>query len=816
MTILHPKLQAWLEKKKWKPFAFQEECWQSFKDAKSGVLHAPTGFGKTLAVFLGPLSETLKKHGDSPSEKDAKLIGCQVIWITPLRALANDTVNALREPLKDLHLNLTVDARTGDTSSYRKAKLREQLPYCLVTTPESLSLLLTYPDTKDKLAHVQCVIVDEWHELIGNKRGVQTEIVLARLRQWQQNIRFWALSATLGNITKAILPLRNICPPDTFITINANLKKNIVIDTLIPKKMESFPWSGHIGIKLAPQVLKILDKKHTTLLFTNTRAQSEIWYQEILKLKPEWNDLIAIHHGSLSKQDRSEVEQKLKLGQLRCVICTSSLDLGIDFSSVDQVIQIGSPKGIARLIQRAGRANHSPGKTSHITCVPTNALELIEFAAAREAWEKQDIESKELLEKPLDILVQHLVTIIIGEPASPAKLKKEIKTTYTYRNITTNEWKWAIEFITNGGALSAYPRYEKASLQKGKLTVTDKRIIQLHRMNIGTITSDSAVLIKFANGHTLGTIEENFISKLKAGKQFIFSGRRLELVRFHKLTATVKNVTKKTRGDVPTWNGGKMPLSSELATAVAQKIQKPDASREMQAVAPILNIQSKWSALPSEQALLIEHSRSREGEHLFFYPFAGRLVHEGLAALVAFRLTRDMEDSIHVTQNDYGFSLTAHRGLHLDEDILRACFSSDSLREDLHACLNTAELARRQFREVARVAGLIIPQLPGKHRNNRDILISAKLLFEVFQRYDPENLLIKQASDEILTMQLEINRLQKVLKNIANKPFKLVETDKLTPMAFPLWADRLSAYLPAGDASTRLENMLARLQKESE
>ncbi len=718
--------------------------------------------------------------------------------------------------MNDLGLNLNVAARTGDTSSYRKAKLREHFPYCLVTTPESLSLLLTYPDTREKLANVKCVIIDEWHELIGNKRGVQTELVLTRLRHWNPEMRTWALSATLGNIEEAILPLKPAGDKEKFDTIKADLKKKMVINTLIPKRMESFPWSGHIGTRLAADVCRLLEKKHTTLLFTNTRAQTEIWYQEILKRKPEWAELVAIHHGSLSKQDRADVEEKLKHGKVRCVVCTSSLDLGIDFSRVDQVIQIGSPKGIARLIQRAGRSGHRPGQTSRITCVPTNALELIEFSAARDSWEKSEIESRQLLEKPLDVLVQHLVTLVIGEPMSAAKLKKEILTSYTYRDITVKEWKWAIDFITNGGALASYPQYEKAKLQKGKLTVTDKRIIQLHRMNIGTITSDSAILIKYANGHYLGTIEENFITKLKPGKQFIFAGKRLELVRFHKLTATVRNATKKKRGDVPSWNGGRMPLSSELAHAVASKIHTPDDSKEMKAVIPILNIQSKWSALPSLETLLIEHTRSREGEHLFFYPFAGRLVHEGLAALVAYRMTRDMADSVHVTQNDYGFSLTARSGLNLNEDKLRACFSTENLIEDLQQCMNTAELARRQFREVARVAGLIVPQLPGKHRKSRDLQVSAKLLYEVFQRYDSENLLIKQASDEILTKQLEIVRLNKTLDEIAKKPLELKETERLTPMAFPLWADRLSAYLPAGDAVTRLEKMLARLQKESE
>lgn len=815
---MHKALTDWLKHKKWKPFPFQKETWAAYENGDSGILRAPTGHGKTLAVYLGALSQTLDEKGTEYSERHRKLLGCQIIWITPLRALASDTVQALRAPIEDLGLNLLVDARTGDTSSYRKAKLRETFPYCLVTTPESLSLLLTYPDTKEKLSKAKCIVFDEWDELIGNKRGVQAELALTRLRMWQSELQVWAVSATFGNLAEAALPLQSQDKMlSDFRVITSNIEKKLRINTLIPKQIESFPWSGHLGTRLAPQVVKLLENSHSTLLFTNTRSQTEIWYQEILKRKPDWKDQLAIHHGSLSRKDRTDVETKLKIGDLRCVVCTSSLDLGIDFSPVDQVIQIGSPKGISRLTQRAGRSGHSPGKTSKITCIPTNALELVEFAAARDSWEKKSLETKTLLQKPLDLLVQHLVTLLIGQPTTAAKLKKEILSSYTYRNLTEAEWNWAISFITNGGGpLSAYPQYNKVVQQNGLLTVTDKRIIQLHKMNIGTITSDSAILIKYANGHTLGTIEEAFMTKLKPGKQFIFAGKRLELIRFYKLTATVRNATKKTRGDVPTWNGGRMPLSSELASAVADKIRDPGEGKEMLAVAPILKIQADWSSLPSKDELLIEHTRTRDGEHLFFYPFAGRLVHEGLATLLAYRISNDISESVHVTQNDYGFSLTACSGLNLDEEIFRKCLSTERLYEDLEASMNTAEMARRQFREVARVAGLIIPQLPGRHRNNREVQVSAKLLYEVFQRYDKDNLLIKQASEEILSRQLEINRLKCTLTELSNMPFILQETSRLTPMAFPLWADRLSAYLPAGDAVTRLEKMLAQLQREAQ
>ena len=804
MATLHPDILAWFKRRAWTPFPFQKKSWSAYLAGKSGLLHAPTGFGKTLSVWLGPVSETLTR-AKVPRH-------CEVLWITPLRALANDTLQSLREPLAEIGLDWSVEARTGDTSSYRKSKLREKYPYCLVTTPESLSLLLTYEDTREKLAHLKCVIVDEWHELLGTKRGIQTELCLTRLRTWVPDLRTWGLSATLGNLDEAALPLMG---QSSFSSVAANQEKEIEIQTLIPDEIESFPWSGHLGTKSTKRVAQQLEKAHSTLLFTNTRSQAEIWYQEIQEAKPEWAEKIAIHHGSLSREERKLVESGLKDGLLRCVVCTSSLDLGVDFSPVDQVIQIGSPKGIARLTQRAGRSGHAPGQKSLIICVPTNAFELVEFSAAREAWKRKEIENRSLLKKPLDVLVQHLTSIVLGEPNQASELKKEILSAYSYAELSDAEWDWAISFITNGGSLSAYPQYQKAEIIKGLLTVTNKRSAQLHRMNIGTITSQSAVPIKFSSGRTLGTVEESFASKLKPGKQFIFAGRRLELVRFHKLTATVRAASKKAKGEIAIWGGSKMPLSSELSHAVSRSLQGPLDSPELKSVSPILEIQKSWSALPSNETLLVEFTRTREGEHLFIYPFAGRLVHEGLGALVAFRLSREANESINVTQNDYGFCLGAARGLNLDEALLRKALSTKNLLEDLLACMNTAEMARRQFRYVARVAGLLIPDMPGKRKPTRDLQVSANLLFEVFTKYDPDNLLLEQARREILEQQLEIERLQKTLDSIQQRPFHLVESKRLTPMAFPLWADRLSAFLPAGDATTRLEKMLAELQESS-
>ena len=526
---------------------------------------------------------------------------------------------------------------------------------------------------------------------------------------------------------------------------------------------------------------------------------------------------------------------------MKCVVATSSLDLGVDFSPVDQVIQVGSPKGVARLLQRAGRSGHQPGASSKIIGVPTNALELIEFAAAREAAKARTIESRAPLSKPLDVLVQHLVTCAIGEPFIADEMLAEIRTAHAYRDLTETEWQWALTFITVGGkALAAYPRYRKAQIDpEGRHAVTDKRLITQHRMSIGTITADTSVSLKFANGHTLGSVEESFIAKLKPGSTLIFAGRYLKLIRIREKTATVAPTPKTSKGKVAIWNGSKMSLSTELSHAFATLIKeglppaaqqpkpKPksptdhrslitDHSPELQAVSPILALQKKWSHLPDDQTLLIEFTRTREGEHLFLYPFAGRLVHEGLGALLAFRISRKNPETVTATQNDYGFSLTARRGLPFSEETLRELLSPDDLLADLIECMNTAELARRQFREIARVSGLILQPMPGrKSATQRELQSSATLLYEVIRRYDPENLLLAQSEREILEKQLELTRLTAALARIQAQPFVLRETERLTPFAFPLWADRLQSTHIAADATTRLEAMLRELNQAS-
>jgi len=810
-----PALESIFERRGWQPFPFQLETRAAYLAGRSGLLHAPTGLGKTLAVWLGPLAEALD---DPPPTRGPGSL--RVLWITPLRALAADTLRALREPLAELAPDLEVEARTGDTPSSVRARLRRRLPFALVTTPESLSLMLTHADFRERCAGLRAVIVDEWHELLGSKRGVQTELCLARLRRWQPRLRTWGLSATLGNLEQARDTLLGHPAPADAALVAADATKEIEVETLIPAEMERFPWSGHIGTRLAPRVAEQLEEARSTLLFTNTRTQTEIWFQELLPLRPDWKDQLAMHHGSLDRAEREDVEQRLREGRLRCVVCTSSLDLGVDFSPVEQVIQVGSPKGVARLLQRAGRSGHQPGARSRILGVPANALELVEFAAARNAIASRHLEARPPLERPLDLLTQHLVTCAIGEPFDPEEMKAEVMSCHAYRQLSDAEWNWSLGFISNGGkALASYPRYRKARLENGRYLVDDKRLIQQHRMSIGTISSDSHIAVRFANGRTLGSVEEGFISKIRPGSQLIFAGRRLELVRVRDRTATVRPARRAGKGQIAIWGGSKMPLTTELSHALSELLQRADHDRgpELDAVQPLLELQRRWSMIPNDRELLVELARSREGEHLFLYPFAGRLVHEGIGSLLAHRLASEIGTAVEVTMNDYGFCLSARRGLNLDEPTLRRGLDPDNLLPDLLACLNTAELSRRHFRDVARVAGLILQAPPGRARRGfREVQSSASLLFEVLQRYDSDNLLLSQTNREILSKHFEINRLHRCLHDLSPRSMRLFETERLTPMAFPLWAERLSSILPAGDAASRLAGMLEELESAAD
>jgi ATP-dependent Lhr-like helicase len=743
----------------------------------------------------------------------------KMLWITPLRALANDTLSSIRTAVDELCPWFSVELRTGDSSQSTRKRQAEKLPTIFITTPESLSLMISYPGFEERFRSLKVVVVDEWHELIGSKRGVLTELGLARIRTVTKDIRLWGVSATLGNTKKALEVLLGRWSEEA-VMIGSGKGKNIEIVTLLPEIIERFPWAGHLGITMLNPVIDIIESSNSTLLFTNTRYQAEIWYHKILDEKIEWAGILGLHHGSMDKESRTTVEQLLSKGKMKCVVCTSSLDLGVDFSPVDTVIQIGSPKGIARLMQRAGRSGHQPGAKSRLYCVPTNSFELVEFSAARSGIEKGKIEPRTPIEKPLDVLAQHIVTVATGEGFRSDDLFEEVKTTHSFRNLSEQEWEWTMEFVIKGGkALKAYPEYSKIRNEEGFYVVENETLRRRHRMSIGTITSETEVIVKFMNGGSLGTLEENFVSRLKPGDSFIFSGRVLE---YHKLVDMVLYVKKsdKKNGPVPQWGGGRMPLSTELADEVRIKLREFQTAGnpgiEMSAISPLLDLQQKWSVIPMEDELLIEKKKTTEGFHLFIYPFEGKLVHEGLSALLAYRLSQIQSATFSISTNDYGFEILSTHEYELDNEQLEWLFAKENIVEDVLEVTNSTEMAQRKFRDIARIAGLVFQGYPGSSKKPKQLQASGALLFEVLSKYDPGNLLIKQAEMEVLETQLEVSRLMDAMKRMRESRKSIIDVPFITPMAFPLMVNRMREKLTSEKLSDRIAKLIANLENAAE
>jgi ATP-dependent Lhr-like helicase len=810
-----PSAEGWFAAQGWQAFPFQREVWQHLAAGRPGLLHATTGSGKTYAVWFGLLNRALAG--------EVRGGGLRLLWLTPMRALAADTAAALQAPLAQLGLDWSIGVRTGDTEAGERARQSRRLPEALVTTPESLSLMLTRADSPQLLSGIELVVVDEWHELMGNKRGVQVQLALARLRRLARESRgaglpVWGLSATLGNTEHA---MNVLLAGERGVLVRGAVPKEIVVDTLLPDEPGRFPWGGHLGIRMLEPVAREIEKASTTLVFTNTRSQAEIWYQSLLGARPKWAGLIALHHGSLDKEVREWVERGLKEGRLKAVVATSSLDLGVDFLPVERVLQVGSPKGVARLLQRAGRSGHAPGRPSRVTIVPTHTLELVEAAAARSAVAAGRVESRVAPEKPLDVLVQHLVTLALGTGFREDDVLPEIRSAWSYRDLTEAEFAWALDFVGRGGeALRAYPEYQRVVRDaEGVHRVVDRRIAQRHRMSVGTIVADATMLVKMMNGRNVGSIEESFISRLRKGDSFVFGGRLLELVRIHEMTAYVQPA-KRRSGAVPRWSGAKMPLSTQLADATLRELEEALAGRyaapELQLARPLIELQARWSAVPTRTSLVVESLRSREGRHLFVYPFAGRHAHLGLASLLAYRIGQATPSTFSIAVNDYGFELLSAvdiNWLGAWQRRRNALLGDDGLLADVLASLNAGELAMRRFREVARVAGLVFQGFPGAPKSMKQLQASSGLFYEVFRRYDTGNRLLGQAEREVLDQELDIGRLRDALERMRGQRLVYRLLARPTPFAFPLMVERLREQVTTEKLAARIERMLAELEQ---
>lgn len=819
----------WLAAKNFIPFAFQEETWQHLINNKSGLVNAPTGCGKTFSVFLGSIISFINNNPENYQTKNKN--GLQLLWITPLRALAKDIARAMEEVIEEVGINWKVGIRNGDTSLSDRAKQKRQIPEILIITPESLHLLLAQKNYPDIFKTLKTIAVDEWHELLGSKRGVQVELALSRLialNLQPSALSIWGISATIGNLKQGqdvlLSPLSQIgLSKKDFETVSAIINKPIQIESIFPDEIEKYPWAGHLGIKLVEKVIPIIMQSKTTLIFINTRGMSEMWYQALLNACPDLAGSIALHHGSIEQDLRFWVEENLHSGKLKAVVCTASLDLGVDFRPVETVIQVGSPKGVARFLQRAGRSGHGPGEVSKIYFLPTHSLELIEAAALKEATKNKLIESREPRILCYDVLIQYLSTLAISDGFYPEKILKEIKSTHCYREMTKEEWEQILHFVTFGGiALQQYDDFKKIELINGLYKINSRRVAMRHRMHIGTIVSDSMMRVKFLSGGYVGVIEEWFIAGMQPGDVFTLAGKTLEFAMIKDMTCIVrKSNAKKSR--IPSWQGGRMPLSANLGFMLRKKFDeagleiqndemRTQKEEELQILKPLFELQEYLSHIPKKNELLIEQIETKDGFHLFVFPFEGRLVHEAMAAILAYRISLITPITFSFAMNDYGFELLSDQPIPIHNGNAHTLFSTENLIEDIQKSLNSVEMAKRKFRDIAVIGGLIFQGFPGEQKKARHLQSSASLLFNVFSEYEPQNLLLRQAFNEVMEQQMEEQRLRDMLERIQKSRIIITYPRRFTPFCFPIKVDSMREDL----SSEKLEDRVKKMQLQLE
>ncbi|AMP97605.1 DNA ligase-associated DEXH box helicase [Pedobacter cryoconitis] len=832
----YKKVIKWLKGKKKKPFKFQTDAWQYYAEGYSGLVNAPTGFGKTFSLFLAvvidelntqlPVKASAVKAGAvkvSALKKRKKSTGLKLIWITPLRSLAKDLARAMREVCLELEIDWQVGVRNGDTPQNEKLKQKKQMPEVLIITPESMHLLLAQKNSLSYFEDLQCIVADEWHELLGSKRGVMAELAISRIKGLvkekhpERLLRVWGISATIGNMEEAL----DVLVPDQDIlktTVVADIEKKIQIKSILPDHIDMLPWAGHLGHKLAHKLLPIIEKSKTTLIFCNTRGQAELWYQNLLKLDENLAGQIAIHHGSIDYELRNWIEEAIHTGILKAVISTSSLDLGVDFKPVDTVVQIGSPKGVARFLQRAGRSGHSPFETSKIYFLPTHALELVEAAAIKEAARTQNIESRQPVVMAFDTLIQYMVTLAVGDGFDEQKLYKEVKNTFAFRELELSEWNWMMQFITTGGdSLTAYTEFSKVEKEDGLWKVKSRQLAMRHRLHIGTIVSDAMIKVKYLTGGYVGMLEESFMAKMKPGNSFTLAGRVLEFVMVKEMTVLVRK-SKLKSAITPSWMGGRMSLTANLGAILRKKynetLDKTHQDEELDIILPLFERQAKVSHVPKDDEFLIELIKTRDGYHFFAYPFEGRQVHEIMAALIAYRLGKVKPISFSIAMNDYGFELLSEQPIPLDEENIKLLFSPVNLGEDIVASINATEMARRKFRDIACISGLVFQGYPGKYVANKYLQSSSSLFFNVFSDYDKHNLLLRQAYDEAFYQQIEEPRLAAALHRIQASKVIIIKAESYTPLCFPIKVDSLRENMSTEELGERIARMTAEADKK--
>ena len=769
MDALPPVLEDWFAARDWAPRSHQRAMLAAARRGDHALLVAPTGAGKTLAGFLPTLADLI----DHPTDR------LHTLYVSPLKALAVDVRRNLLTPIEDMALPIRVETRTGDTPSDRKARQRVKPPHILLTTPESLSLLLSYPDAALMFADLQTVIIDEVHAFATQKRGDLLSLSMARLQTINSALRRVALSATVADVDAYRAWLAPNGDIDTVAAVlgEAGAEPNVTI--LIPEGR--VPWSGHSGQYAANQVMAEIAAHQTTLVFCNTRGLAELIFQELWSAN-DANLPIAIHHGSLSIEARRKVESAMADGRLRALVATASLDLGVDWGNVDCVIQMGAPKGSSRLLQRIGRANHRLDQASEAILIPGNRFEYLEARAALDAVEAGERDADDFRTGSLDVLAQHIMGLACAGPFHEAAMLAEIQSATPYSALTPDAFASVLHFIEGGGyALRAYDRFKRlAQDADGTWRVAHPRFIQQHRLNAGIIVDQPALAVRFANGRKLGTVEEGFAAQLAPGDSFFFSGMALEVVKMDTTDLVVRATTKQAR--MPSWGGSRMAMSTRLADRVRAFLASPDQWHRFPSdVREWLDMQKLRSVLPQPGQLLIE-TFPHEGRHyLICYSFEGWNAHQSLGMLLTHRMESQGLMPLGFVANDYALAVY---GLKPVTDP-HSLFSADILDHEFVDWVEQSSLLKRAFRDVAVISGLIERQHPGKRKTGRQVTFSTDLIYDVLRKYQPDHLLIKAAWADARARMTDVGRLGDLIDRAATTMLH-VTLDRVSPLAVPV------------------------------
>ncbi|MGQ3073563.1 MAG: ligase-associated DNA damage response DEXH box helicase [Ferrovibrionaceae bacterium] len=764
------QIESWFAQRGWAPHPHQRAVIKAAGDGRSVLLIAPTGGGKTLAGFLPILADLIRRPGQ----------GTRALYISPLKALAVDIARNLETPVAEMQLDISVETRTGDTSAAKRQRQRLKPPDILLTTPEQLALMLSYPDAARLFDDLGFVILDELHVFPNSKRGDLLALDLERLRTLRPDLQTIGLSATVAE-PRDLLPWLGPEDRSTLVVGRAGAKPKVTILASDAR----VPWAGHLALYALPEVYAAIRQSRTALVFVNTRMQAELIFQELWKLNDD-NLPIALHHGSLDVQARRKVEAAMGRNALRAVVCTATLDLGIDWGEVDLVVQIGAPKGIARTVQRIGRANHRLDEPSHALLVPSNRFEMLECLAAREAIAEGQLDASSPKPGALDVLCQHLLGMACSAPIEPEAIYAEVRRAPPYRALPREDFDKALAFVENGGyALRAYERFKRLRrTPEGLLTAAHPKVAQQYRMNIGTIVEAPMLKVRLGRGRVLGEVEEGFAEQLVPGDTFVFAG---EVWRFEGIRDLSVIVARAPGADprVPSYAGGKFPLTTELAERVRRMLADDRLHRRLpEQIREWLRLQTWRSVLPAADQLLVETFPRGKRQFLVAYPFEGRLAHQTLGMLLTRRMERAGLRPLGFVAGEYALAIWSLRPV----PDLDGLFAEDMLGDDLEAWLAESNLLKRAFRNVAVIAGLIDRRRPGEEKTGRQVTFSTDLIYDVLRQHEPGHILMRATWGDAAATLLDLPRLGDLLRRIRGHILHH-PLDRVSPLAVPILLD---------------------------